>query len=79
MQNHDAPQVLSQELMKKMDSTLKPQVIHWAAHYVRARVLAELCSGSTMPARHQANFPFRSICCQDYEHLQEDIALILVL
>eukprot|EP00656_Telonema_subtile_P036268 TRINITY_DN40242_c0_g1_i1.p1 TRINITY_DN40242_c0_g1~~TRINITY_DN40242_c0_g1_i1.p1 ORF type:complete len:357 (+),score=81.81 TRINITY_DN40242_c0_g1_i1:191-1261(+) len=26
-------EVLSQELMKKMDSSLKPQVAHWAAHY----------------------------------------------
>jgi len=43
-------EVLSQELMKKMDSSIKPQVIHWAAHYEAQ------CQNGTKPIFHLEAF-----------------------
>jgi|ERR1712086_370356 len=43
-------EVLSEELMKKMDSSIKPQVVHWAAHYEAQ------CQMGTKPIFHLEAF-----------------------
>lgn len=65
-------QTISERLVEKVDDTIKPQIIHWAAYYVSLFVnLPSICliifAGVEDADGIEENFPYRGVHREDYD------------